>query len=124
MVRDLQEVEPEQRHVRKDAPLVGNAGRQHPVEGADAVRGNDDEPVAEIVNIAHLAATARDAGNVTLQERRRHTALACWLVRRGAFYRVFRKRGRVARRPMLSRCTSSAWPSFRRSIFGFINKPK
>src|SRR5205085_592001 len=50
--------------------FVGDAGRQHPVERTDAVGGHDDEPVAEVVNVADLAAAARGTGDLALQERR------------------------------------------------------
>ena len=63
-LRHAEEVEPEQRQGREDAALVGDAGRQHPVEGADAVGGDDDEPVAEVVDVADLAAAAGIAGHV------------------------------------------------------------
>ena len=43
--------------------------RQHPVEGADAVGGDDDEPVAEVVHVADLAAAAREPRHLTLQQR-------------------------------------------------------
>jgi hypothetical protein len=42
----------------EDAALVGDAGGQHPVEGADAVGGDDDEAVAKVVDVADLTAAA------------------------------------------------------------------
>jgi hypothetical protein len=69
MVRHAQEVEPEHGETREHAALVGDAGRQHPVEGTDAVRGDEDEAVAEVVDVADLAPTAWVAGDVALQQR-------------------------------------------------------
>ena len=67
VIGHLQKVEPKQSQLRKDAALVGNAGRQHPVEGADAIGRDDDEAIAEVVNVAHFPATTGDAGDFTLQ---------------------------------------------------------
>ena len=63
----LQQVEPEHAQAGEDAALVGDAGRQDPVEGADAVGGDQQEPFAQIVNVAHLAAPAGNPGNLALQ---------------------------------------------------------
>ena len=53
-------------------PLSGMPRRQHPVEGADAVGGDDDQAVAQVVDVADLAAAARILGNVALEQRRGH----------------------------------------------------
>src|SRR5262249_1101870 len=67
VVRDAQVIEPEPRQAGEDAALVGDAGRQHPVAGADPVAGDDDEAVAEVIDVAHLPATAGEALDVALK---------------------------------------------------------
>ncbi len=56
VVRLVQTVEPEGADLGEHAPLVGNAGGQHPVEGADAVGADQQQFVAQVVDIAHFAA--------------------------------------------------------------------
>ena len=55
VVRLAEQLEPEGGNLRQHAPLVGNAGRQHPIEGADPVGAHQQQPVAQVVNVAHLA---------------------------------------------------------------------
>ena len=55
----LQQIEPEQRKLRQHAAFVGYSGGQHHVERRQPVRRDDQQPVAEIVNVAHLAAGGR-----------------------------------------------------------------
>ena len=64
VVRDhvLKQPEPEERELREDRALVRDAGGQHHVEGADAVGGDDQEAVAEVVDVPHLAPTPDQAG--------------------------------------------------------------
>ncbi len=53
----LQEVEPEQRHLREHSALVRNAGGQHIVERGDAVGRHEQQVLAvQIVDVANLAA--------------------------------------------------------------------
>src|SRR5262249_42276985 len=68
-------IEPEQRQRRQHAALVRDGSRQHPVEGADAIGGDNDETIAEIVDVADLAATAGIAGHVATQEVRHESIL-------------------------------------------------
>jgi hypothetical protein len=72
MVWHFEKVEPEPAHARENAALVRDARRQNPIEGADAIAGDDDEPVAQIVDIAHLAAPARHIRNPAFEQRRPH----------------------------------------------------
>ena len=51
--------EPEVRELREDLPLVRDAGREHAVEGGDAVGRDEEEAVAEVVDVAHLSAARR-----------------------------------------------------------------
>src|SRR5215469_7624615 len=55
----LQKVEPEKRKQRKYASLIGNWRWQDHVERREPVRGHDQQLVAQLVNVAHLAAHAR-----------------------------------------------------------------
>ena len=52
----LQQIEPEERKLREDAPLVGNRRGQNDVKGRKAVRRDDQQLVAEIVDVPHLPA--------------------------------------------------------------------
>ena len=52
-------VEPENGKLREDFALIGNPRGQNVVERGDAVGGHDQQVLAQIVNIADLA--ARDA---------------------------------------------------------------
>jgi len=51
----LQQMEPEKRELRKDTALVGNRRGQDDVESGEPVRGDDEELVVEIVNVADFA---------------------------------------------------------------------
>ena len=53
-------VEPEEREAGEDAALVGDRRRQHRVERADAIGRHDQQPVADLVDVAHLAARVQD----------------------------------------------------------------
>ena len=41
--------------------LVGNAGGQHPIERAEPVGADQQEPIAQVVNVAHFAPSHRQA---------------------------------------------------------------
>ena len=56
VVGDLQMLEPVHGEARQDPPLVGDAVGQHPVERADAIGRDQQEPIAQVVNVADLAA--------------------------------------------------------------------
>jgi len=49
-------LEPEGGELCEDASLIGDAGGQDDVEGGYAVGGDDQEPVVQVVDVAHLAA--------------------------------------------------------------------
>jgi hypothetical protein len=55
--RAFEALEPEQRELIQDPALVGDPLGQHHVEGGEAIRGDDQEFGAEIVDIAYLAPT-------------------------------------------------------------------
>ena len=59
VVRLAEQLEPEGGDLRQHPPLVGNGRRQHPVEGADPVGADQQQAVAQIVDVAHLAAPHR-----------------------------------------------------------------
>ena len=97
-----EEPEPEQRHLRQQDPLAGDAGGQDDVEGAQAVRGHHEEAIAQVVDVADLSLPPQgEAGETRLQEWRRlridlhrpcsRTGKEWWLV-------LFRRPGNVARR--------------------------
>ncbi len=67
MVGRPQVIEPEGAQRREHAALVGDAGRQHPVEGADAVGADQQQAATQIVDVAHLAASHGHAGKGGLQ---------------------------------------------------------
>ncbi len=61
----LQQTEPEKRKLRKDAALVGNRRGKDDVESGEPVRGDDQELVIEVVNVADFAArNGRQAGEL------------------------------------------------------------
>ena len=65
VVRVAEAVQPEGGEGGEDVALARDAGRQHPVEGAQPVGGHDGEGVRpEVVHVPHLAAAAREAGDV------------------------------------------------------------
>ena len=47
--------EPERRQLREHLALVGNARSEHVVERRDAIGGDDQQRIAEVVDVAHLA---------------------------------------------------------------------
>ena len=49
-------LEPESGELSENKPLIGDAGGQDDVEGGDAVGGDDEQLVAQVVDVAHLAA--------------------------------------------------------------------
>jgi len=63
-------VEPERRDLRQDFAFVGNAGTEHVVEGRDAIARDDEQAVAELVDVADFALTiGQPAGNRRLKNR-------------------------------------------------------
>ena len=56
MVGDLQAIEPESTQSCQDAPLVGNAVGQHPIERTQTIGRDQKKPIAQIINVAYLAA--------------------------------------------------------------------
>ena len=56
MVRHIEKAEPKPAELCEDSPFVRDATRQHPVKRADPVGGDEEQAVAKVVDIAHLAA--------------------------------------------------------------------
>src|SRR3974390_3246828 len=52
-------IEPEERELREDAALVGDGSGHDDIEGGEAIGSDEEEAVAEIVNVAHFAASGR-----------------------------------------------------------------
>jgi len=48
--------EPEDRDLVEDFSFVGDAGREDDIEGGDAVGGDEEERVAEVVDVAYFSA--------------------------------------------------------------------
>ncbi len=46
---------PESRELVEHQTFIGDAGRENEVEGGDAVGGNNEEEVTEVIGIPHLA---------------------------------------------------------------------
>ena len=63
-----EQLEPERAELRQDAALVGNARRHHPVERADPVGRHQEQPVAQVIDIADLAAANGYTGQVGFKE--------------------------------------------------------
>ena len=55
----LRPLEPERGDLRQDLALVGNARAEHVVERRDAIGGDDEQAIAEIVDVADLALSIR-----------------------------------------------------------------
>ena len=53
-------LEPERRQLREDLALVGNAGAKNVIEGRDSIRGDHQQRVAEIEDVADLALPVRN----------------------------------------------------------------
>jgi hypothetical protein len=59
--------EPEKRELGKNAPFVGNGRGKNDVEGGKAIGGDDEKPIAEVVDIANLAAASElESGKFSL----------------------------------------------------------
>ena len=56
-VREL--LEPEKRKLRQHAALIGNRRGENDVEGREPVGGDDQQAIAELVDVANLAAAAK-----------------------------------------------------------------
>ncbi len=69
MVRLAEQIEPESGNLGQHPPFVRDAGGQYPVEGADAVRADQQKAIAQIVDIAHLAAVDRQPWQGCLSNR-------------------------------------------------------
>ena len=69
VVLHAEELEPEERELVEDLALVGDSARKDHVERADAVGDDHQELVAEIEDIADLAAFLGDSRNRAFQKR-------------------------------------------------------
>ena len=70
MVRDeiANQAEPERRELREHLALVRDARAEDVVEGGDAIGRDDQQLVAEIVDVAHLAASGKcESGKLRLE---------------------------------------------------------
>lgn len=67
---NLQQIEPEATHLREEFSFIRNACGEDPVKGTDAIRGDEQELVAKVVNIANLALAGCHAREMALRNRR------------------------------------------------------
>ena len=75
MVLDVAEAaEPEDGDLVEDLSLVGDAGREDDVERGDAVGGDEQERVAEVVDVADFAAAGEWEGEGGLGDGAGHDA--------------------------------------------------
>jgi len=65
-------VEPERAHLREHTSLVWDTAGQNPVEGADPIAGNQQQPIAEIVNVANFAPADGQISQIGLHHRLAH----------------------------------------------------
>ena len=70
---DAQPVEPEQGHLVQHAAFVGDAGGEDVIEGGDAVGGDDQQVIADSVDVADLAAADPfQAGQISIEKDSGH----------------------------------------------------
>lgn len=67
---NLQQIEPEATHLREEFTFFGNACGEDPVKGTDAIRGDEQELVTKVVNIANFALAGCHAREMALGDRR------------------------------------------------------
>ena len=58
VIGNLDDIEPVERKAGQDPALVGDAVGQHPVKRADAIGRDQEEAVAQVIDVANLAAAA------------------------------------------------------------------
>lgn len=95
MVGNVEKAEPKSAELREDSPFIRDATRQNPVERANAVGGDKEEPITELIDIAHLAARRCLAGNRALKQRDRRPCghnVTCKSVKRGGVIRGVKER--------------------------------
>src|SRR5690606_24505424 len=107
MVRDIEKAEPKQADLGKNPSLVGYGRRQHPVERANAVGGDQQQFVPQVIDVSDLTSAygkSRKLGR--RQGGGRHGHGSSRFVRR--FGRSRERRGGTGRAP--SRAVPSPQP--------------
>src|SRR3954468_20281062 len=86
MIRHILEMlEPEPAQLRQHAPLVRDSRRQNPVERADPIGAHQEQRVAQIVNVTHLAASHGQVRKRCLCDGRRHSGFQSkWFPRKSS----------------------------------------
>ena len=75
MVRHLEEIEPEERHLRQNAAFVRNRCGKNHVERGETVGGDDEQSISEIIDVADLSARRRsEAGEMRFLDDACHRA--------------------------------------------------
>ena len=69
-------LEPEGAQAGQDAPLVGDAVGHDPVERTDAIGGDQEQPIAQVVDVADLAPPPGDRAGAEVGFEKRHDGLA------------------------------------------------
>ena len=67
MIFDAEGLKPEFRSLIQGFSLVGNAGGENPVESADTIGTNEQDVIAEVIDVAHFTALGRHTRNRGLQ---------------------------------------------------------
>ena len=62
MVAYAEFLEPKSGDLREHFPLVGNAGRKHPIKGAQPVGADQEQIFAQVVNISNFSPPHRNSG--------------------------------------------------------------
>ncbi len=132
MVRDVEAAEPHFAQFGEDAALIGDAIGQHPVERADAVAGDKQQPVAEVIHVADLAAPHRNTGDFATKQNRpcHHISLIVGRTSKGSLWwkpvPASTVVGQAASLPLLQirterNCPSGTPPSLRFRLEAFAN---
>ncbi len=75
-----QKIEPKQRHLRQHASFIGDAGGKNVIESGDAVRSDDQQTIAVLIDIAHFSPPAQlQAGHMRFEQHTvpGHISLDC-----------------------------------------------
>ena len=97
VVRLAQLREPEGGDLRQQPPLVRDGGGQNPVEGADPVGADQQQAIAQVVNIPHFAPPHRQTGQRRLRRQPHCSWVKCPCLERGSHTASNRQTGEIYR---------------------------
>src|SRR5688572_29274021 len=72
-MRHIERAEPVIAHLRQHAAFSGNGRREYPIERADPIRTDKNQPVAEIVYVADLPPSNGQTGKIRFNDGRAHS---------------------------------------------------